>query len=541
MKLFFGFTISVLLLTSCSLNNAENAALKPSAFADDVDFSWDLWPELEENKPLKQQKLEEWPKLDPQSILFLGDESLQANWGLLILKAFTKAGQSPWLLSTCMSAKDFKSGGVSSCGFWSQPFEQDYLSATYLTVDQTPAGERLAPKIISDTKVTTVVISFGHRISVMESAQEIQQELASIELMAKWSHSAGKKCYVIEPRDALFLESDKKDFLTEDETEKLRIAVSYYCDWIDADILKNEFLQGTHISIDRILENKNQDSSEGYVPSTTPTLNPSTPPGPVVIPDPSVRDENRSDLALNRSMRPKSKPARISVVAQNALRERLKQANPAVGQRVVNRNSSVTPQFLWNGHSHGDELTSIGRKYLNNSVANYLKETQNIRDIENFCPNYWNLDQDGRENVWLFIYSALARFENDRFNPRAESKEKKSGRHSIGIFQVDTVNCGFGSDSNRAKLHDIDSNFKCALTRGALLVKNGRQLADGRYVTNSEGRRVYSDYGMDGYWSVLRKPYSGAVMNYSTGRFETAALGRRGQIINMTRAIRLCQ
>jgi hypothetical protein len=570
------------LSAGCSLNNVDsNIGPKPSLISDDVDFNWDLWPELEENQPLQQQKIEVWPEIKNKTILYLGDESLQGNWGLLIQRAFLKSGHQPWFLSTCMTAREFKNGGTSSCGYWSQPFQQDYVSATYLTLDQTADSDRLAPKIISDEKVNTVVISFGHRISVMESLMDIQQELSAIELLAKWAHSSGKKCYVVEPRDRLYVETDKNDFLTEVETNRLKRAVSYYCDWIEAVRLKNDYLDETQIPLDSILESTRQDDSQGFVPSPVPGLNINTTqprmdfegieipknniiPSETVLPETeSIEDkiarlrqlENQeeqapvddSDLQPGGTdqvqspspvplIRPRARPERITVAAQQAVRQQLEEPSAQVSPAVVRQQSALVPQFLWNGHNNGSALTDIGRKYLNSRVASHLLETRNLRDIENFCPNYWNLNKDNRENFWIFLYSAVARFENDSFNPRALHREQSSGRHSIGIFQVDTVNCGYGADSNRARLFDLDNNFKCALTRGTALVRSGRQVADGRYVN-----RRYSDFGMDGYWSVLRRPYQGAAMNSRTGQYQNVSLGRRSQIINMTKAIRICQ
>ncbi len=533
-------------ISSCSLNNVDSdIGPKAGLIADDVDFSWDLWPELEENQPLQEQKIDLWPELKKDSILFLGDESLQANWGLLIQKAFVKLNQSSWFLSTCMSARDFKNGGISSCGFWTKPFHQEFNSPTYITLNQTPNGERLAPKIISDINVNTVVISFGHRISIMESVAEIQMELSAIELLAKWAHSSGKKCYVIEPRDSLYIESEKSDFLTIDETAQLKLAVSNYCDWIDAETLKNDFMEQSKIPVDQILSIKNEDVSQGYVSAAIPELNTNTAlPINENISSETMNEVNEQPnvqpreeiLAPLKSKRPKARPKKITMAAQIAIKEQLEaEKNEAIKKNVVQRQSSLEPQYLWNGHNNGAALTEIGRSYLQSSLASYLIETRDLRDVENFCPNYWNLNKTNRMNFWLYLYSAIARFENDKFNPRALHKEKKSGRHSIGIFQVDTKNCGYGSDANKAELFDLDKNFKCALSRGTSLVKKGRQVADGRFAN-----KKYIDFGLDGYWSVLRRPYKGAAMNSRTGRYENAQLGRRDRILNMTRSIDIC-
>lgn len=538
------------------------------------DFGIDIWPYSDENQAIYNKKLDVWPKLARNSVLFLGDESLQMNWGLVLRSTFIEENQTPWFLSTCMTAQAFKEGRVSSCGFWSSPYSNDLQSGLFMTVDQTEGGERLVPQLIMDENVKKVVISFGHRVSVMKDTIDIRKELSAIELLAKWSHSAGKKCYVIEPTDAYFLETGKADFLTDPQSNALRVSITNYCDWIDAHKLRAEFLQLTQLPVDQIISNHQNDDSKDFITLPKPELikpysNEDKNLAPIEIPkniiDPSRQDlsgtksmqelidENRadqdngsndpltedsqfpdSDFAPRRTLRPTARPQRISKSAQEEIRTVIEGRGTVTG--AISSQEQVEPRYLWVGHQVGSELTQIGKKYLNNDVGSFLKSTRELRDVQNFCPNYWNLSQKHREFFWLYLYSAMARFENDRFDPSATHQERKSGNHSTGIFQVDTENCGYGSDSNHHKLFDVDNNFKCAIKHGAKLVRRGSQIADGRY-----RGRTYSDYGMDGYWSVLRKPYVGAAKNSSTGRYQNVELGRRGKIIELTRSTKICK
>lgn len=541
-----------LALTGCSLDNASGPGLKPSSFSDDVDFGWDLWPELEENKPLQDQKIDLWPEIKDNTVLFLGDESLQGNWGLLIKNAFLKPGQNSWFLSTCMTARELKNGLYSDCGFWTNPFEQVKEDKTYISLDQTNQSERLAPRLISDEKVQNVVISFGHRISVMESEVSIQQELSAIELLAKWAHSAGKKCFVIEPTDALYIETQKNNFLTEDETKRLRVATSVYCDWIDAKQLKDEYLNKNQIDADKVIADYYADDSEGFIDVKPPSLHINTNKSDFNVKDiefpKNVNDPSQQVLLPT----PESMDEKISRKLQEQLRANIEEKAPPPTQNVIKTQTQDEPRYLWNGHQVGSALTEIGKKYLNNNIASYLLTTKDrdLRDAERFCPKYNSLDKKRKEYFWLYLYSVIARYENDRFNPQAQHKEQNSGRYSLGIFQVDTVNCGYKSDANKEKLFDIDNNFKCALQKGVSLVKSGRQIADGRYVQVPNGKDAkgkpkmkteYRDYGMDGYWSVLRRPYTGPAMNSRTGKYENVSLGRRAQIINLTKSISICK
>jgi hypothetical protein len=596
-------SITVFFITGCGLNDSEkNIGPKLSVNSDDVDFNWDLWPELEENKTLQTQKLVGWPELKNESIIFLGDESLSANWGLMLEKSFlskknVEKNLNPWFLSTCMSARDFKNGKVSSCGFYSLPYKQDIITGLYITMDQTENSDRLAPKIISDEKVKVVVISFGHRISVMNDKTLIQQELSAIELMAKWAHSSGKKCYVIEPVDAYFVETEKNDFLSEEQKNRLRVSVQDYCEWIGAKKLRADFLTEGHVPVEDILNSNINNASEDYfyvpspklyIDSSLPDLNlegieiPKNNLDPEMQVLPRVKgidqllDEKRQNLndpqndhkedeivpdvvnsqedtvqseyedgkdvenndpssGVSSSIRPKARPERVSRVAQELIRQQLETGVKGSDLSVIKKQEASVPKYLWNGHVNGQTLSEIGFKYLNNSVGSYLVTAKNLRDVKSFCPSYWNLSAESRQYFWLYLFSAVARYENQNFNPKALHKEKASGTHSIGIFQVDTKNCGYGSDSNKASLYDMDNNFKCALTKASSLVKAGKQVADGRY----SGKR-YTDYGMDGYWSVLRKPYVGAAMNKSTGQYQNVSLGRREKIMQLTNSIKIC-
>ncbi len=577
-------------MLGCSLNDSNfDSGPKPGAVSNDQDFMWDLWPELDENKELQNLRLEDWPEIKKNSVLFLGDESLQTNWGLVLKNNFATKTDESWFLSTCMTARNFKNGNVSGCGYWTAPFLRARTSGTFITVDQQESSERLAPKILSDSKVKKVILSFGHKIKAMRSDTEIQNEISAIELMAKWAHSAGKKCYVIEPVDSYYVETRKNNFLTSDQISTLKRAISIYCDWIDAKKLIDEYQNTAQVPIDNILDLNRENPSEDYIsaPKTNIEIDQIVSPEQSILdetldetlgedaegleipknnlnPDEQVlrpsesmaemierlnrerqdsdqpvteESENKSDKdkVLTSSLRPKPRPERISQTAQEQIRLALEGEQNGSDQ-IVRQQELNEPRYLWNGHNNGDKLTEIGIKYIKSDTASFLIETKNLKDVENFCPNYWKLSDTHREYFWIYLFSAVARYENHTFNPRALHQEKASGRHSIGIFQVDTKNCGYGSDSNREKLFDLDNNFKCALTKGASLVKQGDQVADGRYVDDR-----YSDYGLDGYWSVLRKPYRGAAMNASTGTYQNVSLGRRQKIIDLTKSINICQ
>jgi hypothetical protein len=558
-------------LSACGLNSTNKRLdLKPSEHAFDEDFQTDLWPELEENQILKEQQLTSWPDIKPRSLLILGDESIKFNWGLVLQKVFSKNGsdnlKNTWFLSGCLTARDFKNGGPSLCDFWNKPFENKTDKNVYATLDKTKDAERMAPKIISDQNIEKVVISFGHRIHFMDSRIEIQQELSAIELLAKWAHSAGKKCYVVEPVDGYFLETDKNDFLTDDQKNRLKVSIQSYCEWMDAKILKDNFLKSSNLHLEEILKAPTTAADALVVPP--PSMNSSIlstiendevslpenleSPKNVLDPKKQILDPAKSMSELvssennpknsESSLRPRSRPERISRKSQEELRQILESMSSdsdfsaEVISEARDKVGDDQPKYLWNGHLNGRALTEIGWSLLDSNLAEPLVDARELRDVKTFCPKYWDLNLKRRKYFWLYLYSAIARYENRYFNPEALHLEKSSQRHSIGIFQVDTLNCAFGADKNKSKLYDLENNFKCAVEKGADLVRKGKQVADGKY----SGKK-YIDFGMDGYWSVLRKEYVGPAHNRRTGEYQNVRLGYRNDIIKLTKNIAICE
>lgn len=580
------FALFVFGLSACGPQNHSAAPTESLHNPSDIDFSWDIWPEAEENQTLVSEKLSHWSSIPENAILFLGDESLQGNWGLLLEKNFTSASKKSYFLSACLSAQTFKSGGQSLCGLWTKPFVQQTTESIFMTLDQTSKTERLAPRLLVESNVKEVVISFGQRIAQLSDSTQIQKELSAIELLAKWSHGAGKKCYVIEPVGAFFMESEQDGpKLTDRQKDLLRVSIEPYCHWVDATKLKSEFTSQTNIDLESIRSNHATDEDMFVIPQPkVELLDPQATGKDIEIPEPqSVLEdstidmgptadellaEKRKDLeedaleplvpeeetkevdsqsgALLTSPRPKARPERISPAAQEEIRQRIEGTS---SEPAIQTSTELEPKYHWNGYTNGDKLTEIGKQFLSDAeVGKFLVDTQKLRDVEKFCPKYWELDEQGRKYFWLYLFSSVARFENHTFNPQALHLEKASMKHSIGIFQVDTTNCGYGADSNKHKLYDEAANFRCAFKLAVRYVKNGvssrnpkggGQVADGRY-NGSPGQSTYVDAGMDYYWSVLRQNYKGYAYNSSRKTHVLVVLGKRNEIQAFTRNTELC-
>ena len=251
----------------CALDHFSFSDPVPSQHFDDEDFKVDLWPEAEENQGLTQTEVSDsWEKVSSHSVLFLGDESLHGNWGLLLKTLLVEESQKSHFISGCFSAYVFKSGGLSLCGLWTEPLQSpDTQESIYMTLDQTSDSERYAPRVLMEKNVEEVVISFGHRIPLMSNPLDVQMELSAIELLAKWSHSAGKKCYVIEPVGKYYLEVSGGETLSEEQKLSLKTSIEPYCRWVSSQNLKNKFLKDNHINLETSSGAEPEDSNDYFI------------------------------------------------------------------------------------------------------------------------------------------------------------------------------------------------------------------------------------------------------------------------------------
>lgn len=123
------------------------------------------------------------------------------------------------------------------------------------------------------------------------------------------------------------------------------------------------------------------------------------------------------------------------------------------------------------------------------------------KDSGVYCPNYKNLTLIQREDFWIYLLSAMARYESN-FNPNLKYKESfydNNGKNVIsrGLLQISIessrgYNCGF---VNENEIHDPFKNLSCGLR-----ILNKWMINDG-YI----GSRVLRSWrGGARYWSVLR-------------------------------------
>lgn len=150
------------------------------------------------------------------------------------------------------------------------------------------------------------------------------------------------------------------------------------------------------------------------------------------------------------------------------------------------------------------------------ALLNHLPKDSGV-----YCPNYKNLTLIQREDFWIYLLSAMARYESN-FNPDLKYKESfydNNGKNVIsrGLLQISIessrgYNCGF---ANENEIHDPFKNLSCGLR-----ILNKWMVNDG-YI----GSRVIRSWrGGARYWSVLR----------SNGSSQKA-------IVKLTKALNYCK
>lgn len=152
--------------------------------------------------------------------------------------------------------------------------------------------------------------------------------------------------------------------------------------------------------------------------------------------------------------------------------------------------SKVQGSRDWSNHLYS-ELDRLGQDLLDVIPA----------DARTFCPNYRNLSYNDRKKYWIYIISAMTKFESG-FNTNTKYKEDfndSSGRPVVsrGLLQI-SIESSKGYDCGMVdaqELHDPFKNLSC-----------GVRILD-RWV-GRDGRiagKVDSKWrGGARYWSVLR-------------------------------------
>lgn len=124
-------------------------------------------------------------------------------------------------------------------------------------------------------------------------------------------------------------------------------------------------------------------------------------------------------------------------------------------------------------------------------------------DVTSFCPNYKNLSYEQTKNFWVYLLSAMSRFESNH-NPTLSYKEAFNDAHgnpviSRGLLQIskESANGYKCNIKDEQELHDPYINLSC----GLLIIQ--------KWVTTDKvisGKVSGKWRGGARYWAVLRTP-----------------------------------
>jgi len=148
-----------------------------------------------------------------------------------------------------------------------------------------------------------------------------------------------------------------------------------------------------------------------------------------------------------------------------------------------------------------------------------IRDLEKARDKEIFCPGYANASALQRQNCWLLVVAAIAKFES-AFNPSSSFREP-DGNYSIGMMAMSPGECPNAPDHD--DLQVAVPNLVCGTNRMASLIAR-----DG-YIDGPHPRR-----GAARYWSTLRAPYR----RWDESRDRYLNLGKRNLILPLVRGYR---
>ena len=211
-------------------------------------------------------------------------------------------------------------------------------------------------------------------------------------------------------------------------------------------------------------------------PTATPVIAPTATPAPSATPTPQP-------AATPVVSKPSPTPSPIPSAALAPLRD-----------------SQATAGASWTAHLY-TSIDTLGTSLLNSNPA----------DGATFCPQYANLSTAQRKAFWIYLISAMAKFESN-FKPSmtyTESFKNADGEYVVsrGLLQLSVEDgqiygCGFTSSD---AVYDPDLNLDCSVR-----ILNYWMKKDARIAGQVNG----SWRGGARYWSTLRSngsPYASIV------------------------------
>ncbi len=149
-------------------------------------------------------------------------------------------------------------------------------------------------------------------------------------------------------------------------------------------------------------------------------------------------------------------------------------------------------------------------------VKHRLRDFEQARDKESFCPGYHKATEEQREICWLRLVGGVVEFESS-FQADEPPFNEGNGSYSVGLLALSTGECQ-NAPTVRA-LRDPVRNLICGVNKMAALIAKGHAI-DGP-----------ENIGAGAYWSTLRPAHR----HWDPMRKRWLNLGKKAQIIARTR------
>jgi|GEM_PF-5651533 len=143
---------------------------------------------------------------------------------------------------------------------------------------------------------------------------------------------------------------------------------------------------------------------------------------------------------------------------------------------------------LWANVPEGKYWTSL----VMASVRKNLSSLERARDLNDWCPGYWEASDHHRDVCWLRLLGGLVKFESS-FKPDDKFKEP-SGNWSVGLMALSPKECK--NYETIGLLQQPLLNLSCGIGKFADLIERDGYIA-------GTGKNM----GAAAYWSTLRAPY----------------------------------
>lgn len=161
-------------------------------------------------------------------------------------------------------------------------------------------------------------------------------------------------------------------------------------------------------------------------------------------------------------------------------------------------------------------------------------------DVDEFCPNYQNLNLNGKTAFWIHLLNSIAKRES-AFDPMVGNDESHFGSNNQGVISRGLLQISLSSVGSRhyrgngctarsaEDLHTVSGNLEC----GVAIFNHWVKTDDCISCKDKNG----NNRGIARYWSTLRERYQVSCSVCSSG---VANIGYREQIIAETSSTSTC-